>query len=330
MRTQICITTDIEFSIGGAFSDPVRNRPIGEPHVTCFAENKENGLGFLLDTFSQYGIDATFFVESLQSTYFGDAPMGRIVERILKAGQDVQLHIHPCWLTFQNRDWPTQVAQARPNDDCDGRSLSEMRSLIEEGIKRLLRLCSQPPIAMRTGNLRADRTIYEAMSLCNLHLASNVGMAVFPPGDQALRLTGGRHWIGDVLEVPVLTYTQLPISGTRQFRLLTITASSWREIESLLWQARGRNVETIVVLTHAFEYVKWDRKHINRINKRRLERLCRFIYSHPQEFVATSFRRSAPSWLDSSTQPAPALRAPLGAVLHRIAQNAANDRFLRL
>ena len=49
VRTEVCITIDTEFSIGGAFADPVRRRPIGEENVTCPADGHENGLGFLLD-----------------------------------------------------------------------------------------------------------------------------------------------------------------------------------------------------------------------------------------------------------------------------------------
>ena len=35
MRTQVCITIDTEFGIGGAFADPDACRPIGERNVTC-------------------------------------------------------------------------------------------------------------------------------------------------------------------------------------------------------------------------------------------------------------------------------------------------------
>src|SRR4051812_44146134 len=103
--TEVCITVDAEFSIGGAFADPVHRRPVGSEHVLCVANGEENGLGFLLDTFRRYGTEATFFVEALNTAYSGDAPMGRIVERILEAGQDAQLHLHPCWLAFRDADW---------------------------------------------------------------------------------------------------------------------------------------------------------------------------------------------------------------------------------
>jgi hypothetical protein len=330
MRTQVCITIDTEFSIGGAFADPGRRRPIGEENVTCPVEGRENGLGFLLETFSEYGIGATFFVEALQCAYFGDAPMGRMVERILKAAQDVQLHIHPCWLAFRDPRWAERLSPQQPPDDrCDGRTESEMADMIETGRAALRRVGVPEAIAMRTGNLRADRSVYRAMKKCGLFLASNIGIGLWRPGDETLRLAGGRHWIEDVLEVPVLSYRQMAF-GPRPERLFTTTATSSSETEALLWQARRAGVPTVVLLTHPFEFVKGDRleparQRANRINQRRLRRMCAFLARHSDEFEAVSFSSAAPGWLAGGEVPERELRSPLAPMLARIAVNKMND-----
>jgi hypothetical protein len=335
MQTEICITIDTEFSIGGAFQDPTRRSPIGPARVLCEADGRENGLGFLLDTFGEHGIAATFFVEALQGAYFGDAPMGGIIERILAAGQDVQLHLHPCWRYFHDPDWRNSLARMAPNDDCDGRTAAEMQDIIAEGIASLRRMGAPPPVALRTGNLRADSAVYAAMAACGLRVASNIGAAVFLPREPELQLLGGRHWIGGVLEVPVLTYVQLPRWTGRPDRLLTITATSWQETESLLWRARKQSVETIVLLTHPFEFIKHspgnpDDTHSNRINQRRLERLCGFIATHPGDFTSRSFVQAAPRWLAAGAMDQPRLQAPLGAVLSRMCENKINDTFMAI
>lgn len=330
MRTQICITIDTEFSIGGAFADPERRTPVGEPNVTCPVGGREQGLGFLLDTFARHGIHATFFVEALQTAWFGDAPMAAIVRRILDAGQDVQLHLHPCWTAFADPDWKTRLGAVPPNDDCDGRSESELRALIEAGIATLERLGAPPPVALRTGNLRADKAVYRAMRACGLPVASNVGIALVRPREPELLLAGGRRRIEGVLEVPVLSYAQLRLGGRRFERLFTTTACGWAETEALLWAARAARVETLVLLTHPFEFVKGsaldpsDRAR-NRINQRRMERLCAFVAANRRDFEAVSFGEAAPGWLASREQDPPALAAPLLPVLRRIAENKAND-----
>jgi peptidoglycan/xylan/chitin deacetylase (PgdA/CDA1 family) len=330
MKTEVCITIDTEFNIGGAFADPLNRRPVALENVDCPAGGKDNGLPFLLATFKEYGISVTFFVEALNTCYFGDRPMGQVVERILRAGQDVQLHIHPCWLTFRSPDWQRDVMQTPPNDRCDGRQRDELRDMILQGIHSLERFGAPSPIAMRTGNLRADRTTYAAMAAAGLRLASNLGVALFRPADPGLQLPGGRYWIGEVLEVPVLSYSQLRLGDRAWPRLMSITASSWRETQSLLWQARRQQVPTIVVLTHPFEFIKGDRldpakTRINRINQARLRRLCAFIAEHPAEFAAVSFAQAGPGWLQNGAVPATELTVPLTAAMGRMVQNKAND-----
>lgn len=330
MRTQICITIDTEFSIAGAFADP-RRSPLGDDNVACTVGGREQGLGFLLETFAEHGIPATFFVETLQSAYFGDAPMGRTVERLLVAGQDVQLHVHPCWRTFRDPDWRAGVPMAAaPNDDCDGMDPSELRDAIGEASAALGRMGAGPIVAMRTGNLRADRGVYRAMADCGIPVASNVGVALNRPADRALHLSGGRHRVEGVLEVPVLTYAQLRLGARRVDRLLTTTATSAAETEALLWSAHRAGVPTIVLLTHPFEFVKGDRldparQRINRINQRRLRRMCAFVAANAHAFEAVSFAGAAPGWLAQPDVPAPDLDAPLLPVLARMVANRAND-----
>jgi hypothetical protein len=135
-----------------------------------------------------------------------------------------------------------------------------------------------------------------------------------------------------VLEVPVLTYRQL---GRRRDRLFTTTASSWRETEHLLRAARERGVETIVLLTHPFEFIKGDRldpsrQQVNRINQRRLEQLCAFLAKHADQYESVSFGDAAAGWLAGADEPEPHLSTPLLPVLGRMVENKANDLFAAL
>ncbi|HZF43741.1 MAG TPA: hypothetical protein VEZ48_10065 [Sphingomonadaceae bacterium] len=331
MPTQVCITIDTEFSIGGAFGDPVNRRPLGPENVTCPVGSDEHGLRFLLETFAAHGVSATFFVETTQSTYFGDDPMRRLVERILEARQDVQLHVHPCWRTFRDPQWGASVsADSPPNDNCDQLAETELSELIDEGLATLRRYGVAAPVAMRTGNLRASRGVYRAMAACGLRLASNVGVGLIRPADDSLVLRGGRHWIEGVLEVPVLTYTQLEVGARSYDRLLTTTATSAAEMQALLWQARACDVPTVVILTHPFEFIKGERANpashrVNRVNQSRLQQTCQFIADNPSDFEAVSFASAAPGWLEGAPVADPDLKAPLLSVLARMAENKAND-----
>ena len=86
MKTQVCITVDVEFSIAGAFAAPDRYSPLADEPVECLVDGKEHGLGFILDSLARYDATATFFTETLQTAYFGDAPMAKFAKRIANAG----------------------------------------------------------------------------------------------------------------------------------------------------------------------------------------------------------------------------------------------------
>ena len=330
MRTQVAITIDTEFSIGGAFGDPERRSPVGIENVTCPVDGEEQGLGFLLDTFARHGARATFFVEALQTAWFGDGPMASVVERILGAEQDVQLHLHPCWTAFRDPHWRSRLGAGHPNDHCDGLSAPELAALMLEGLTVLRRMGVPKPIALRTGNLRADRNVYRAMATCGLPIASNIGLGLNRPADPTLRLRGGRRRLEGVLEVPVLSYIQPALGRKQADRLFTTTATSTPETESLLWAAREAGVRTIVLLTHPFEFIKGDRldpasQRPNRINQRRLERLCAFLAEHDDKFESVSFGQAAAGWLAAPEEPEPRLYAPLLPTLARMVENKAND-----
>lgn len=332
MPVQVCLTVDVEFSIGGAFTRPDTLSPIGENNVLCVAGGRENGLGFLLDVLRDHGLSATFFVESLQAHYFGDAPMGRIVERILGAGQDVQLHVHPAWRAFRDAEWRARTCSDHPSDFCDGRSLQEAQDILTDAIACLRRLGCPAPIAMRTGNLRADRNIYRAMAACGLRLASNLGVAWWMPPDPGLRLRGGRNRLEGVLEVPVTTYLQG--SGSRP-RLLTTSASSFGEVKALLRQAHRQAVPTVVILSHPFDFLGANRlrpggARRNQLVKRRMENICAFIADHSDTLTSVSFARAAPGWLASPCVAPPVLVAPAAAIVSRMAQNGINELVLSL
>jgi hypothetical protein len=330
-RTQVCITVDTEFSIAGTFAAPQERKPVAEPIVHCEVNGSEQGLGFLLQTFADFDIKATFFVEALNHCYFGDGPMRAISSRIVSSGQDVQLHVHPCWLYFRDPGWMDRLTTTRPNDSFIGRPMGEMVELFRMGMSAFARWELPPPIAFRTGNLQADSAIYRAASEVGLKVSSSVGLGgPAPPTEPRLRISGGRRRVEDVLELPVLSYKELPMGAIERHHLLTVTGTSYREAEHLLWAARNAGISPVVLLTHPFEYAKsadsdYVRLAVNRVNQKRLVKLCKFLKRHSDDFAAVSFAEGAPRWLEAKDFDAPTLRAPLTASVGRMIENKLND-----
>lgn len=296
--TQICITIDTEFSIAGHFDNPESRKPISTPIVYGQANNGNNGLGFILETFNQYKIDATFFVETANTRYFGDQPMGKVINDIFQEKQDVQLHIHPVWLSFGNdKDKSTFPRQ----DSCSGQSYSDLKRVFGVCIESFKRLTGVTPIAIRTGNLQADLTTYQVMRDLGVGLSSNIATGVFTPTDEKLQLDAGRHLIEGVTEVPVLSYQDFNLFGKRHKKSLQITSCSWPEMKKILSCARSLGIEQVVILTHPFEFFKnsdstYRHTIRNRVNQDRLSKLCRFINDHDQDFVSANFADNVDTW----------------------------------
>ena len=324
----ICITIDTEFSLGGMFQEPGAE-PIADERVFCNVDGEERGLGFLLDTFAKHGTKATFFIEALHPLYFGLEPMGRAMDRILGAGQDVQLHLHPLWMGFHDPNWRLRKAAAPMNDDLDGRTQADIEEMITLGMKSFKDWGAPTPLAMRASQLRVDRTVYRAMANKGLKLASNVGLGIFEPHEEALRLTGGRALIEGVLELPVLTYRQFTLGALKRQRLFAITATSATEASSLLEQAWKAQISPIVIMTHPFEFVRFFDGKVeaspNRINASRLEAICQKVSGDPSRFRARSFAEAASDWASLPPLKIPELVAPPMATAIRLIVNKMND-----
>lgn len=326
--TQISISIDTEFSIAGHFENPQSNLPVAEPAVYGLIDGKEEALGFMLETFDRHNISATFFVECANYCYFGDEPMQGVIKRLQAAQQDIQLHVHPVWLSF-NED--PRFGLFPRHDNCDGRDIEELKRVFATCIDIFTRWVGHKPLAIRTGSLRADDNVYKVMRELDVPLSSNIALGVFQPEEAALRHDSGRHLIHGVMELPVFSYQDLNVAGRTHKKSLQITSCSWPEMKHLLWKARRAGVENIVILTHPFEFVKkrdfrYNKLIRNRVNQERLQKLCAFIQHHSEDFVAADFSDQHHNWIKSEVDQK-YIEMPSVYAVGRKLHNKLNDTF---
>ena len=55
------------------------------------------GIAYQLAMLARHGLKATFFVDPMPTMVFGLDAIRPVVEAIVAAGQEVQLHLHPNW-----------------------------------------------------------------------------------------------------------------------------------------------------------------------------------------------------------------------------------------
>jgi peptidoglycan/xylan/chitin deacetylase (PgdA/CDA1 family) len=332
--THVHITIDTEFSSCGYFNAPPTGHPVGEQAVRCVVNGRSEGLGFLLSTFAEHGVRATFFVEALHTTFFGDDPMGAIAREIHFAGHDVQLHLHPSWMACMApgaRDRPTRPAA----DNLAELDRDAARQAIVQGLEAFDRWGVPRPTAFRAGNLQASPPTYEALASVGIPVASNLGLGVFRPSEPELQIMNGRRAVRGVVEVPVTTYRELWPTGAQRLKTLSITGSSFAEMKQIISMSRDAGLEDVVLLTHPFEFVKrgdgqYERLIRNRINQRRLIALCRHVADPRNGLRSATFRERTPAWLAQRGQGDANLRVSSLHALCRIGINLANDRIWRL
>jgi hypothetical protein len=326
-RTEVCITIDTEFSIGGNFADPGM-LPVAEPMVLGSVEGQEHGLGFLLDSFAEFGVHATFFVEALQTAYFGLEPMGSIARRIADAGHDVQLHLHPCWLHYESA---TGKRSGKPPDDsCAGRTDAELDHLFELGFSTFLGWGVPAPLAVRPGNFLVDARFLQAAARSGLRFSSSIALPIYHPLDESLGWFGGTHRIGGILEFPVFCYTYR-IGGKDRLRALCVTACSSAEMLFVLRQAHARQISPIVILTHPQEYIKkkdfrYARLRRNRVNQTRLRTLLTFLTQNRDDFIVIPISGLRDDGQESSVSDRPSVSVPFLTSMARMVENGVNDQ----
>jgi hypothetical protein len=322
---EVCITIDTEFSIGGNFEDPALT-PVAEPMVLGSVRGKEQGLGFLLDSLAEFRVCATFFVEALQTAYFGDEPMGMIARRIAAAGHDVQLHLHPCWLHYEK----TEGLKPAPNDSCAGRTDAELGHFFEFGLSVFSRWGVPAPIAVRTGNFQIDQNVFRAATRSGLRMSSSIAVPIYRPPGERFVLLGGKHRVGEILELPIFCYSYR-IGSSDRLRALCITACSAAEIISVLRQAYAHQLSPVLILTHPQEYIKktdfrYTTLRRNRVNQSRLRAVLKFLKQHENDFITTPISAISDDSAENRATEAPAVSVSRGKAMARMFVNGINDR----
>ena len=320
------MTVDTEASIAGAFRENEAHTPLIHELVAGVVGGKSQALGFLVETLSRYGLVATFFVETVQTRYFPDRVMGSYVDRLLRAGQDVQLHLHPCWLSFKDGKLDRSNLVT---DDCSELETGRLTALIGEGADRIGAWTGTRPTGMRTGNFCAALSVFEAMRQAGLSHGSSICLAAYRPLQPQLAVTGGVHDFAGIRELPVTCFVDVGPVGRGRLRAMQVTALTAREQINLLNAAHGCANPVLVIVTHPFEFVKkrdyrYAKLRPNRFIQHRFRRLCAFLSANSDRFevlplaVAAAAVDGRPTWTELTGNPFYSIA--------RAATNAVNDR----
>jgi peptidoglycan/xylan/chitin deacetylase (PgdA/CDA1 family) len=227
------------------------------------------GIPYQLRVLAEHGLKACFFVDPMPAAAHGLEPVRRMIEPILAAGQEVQLHVHPFW---------ARLAQAERQGKCPELTsfdADEQRALIEQARDLLVAAGAPPPIAFRAGSFAADEATLDAVRALGLRYDSSHNgcqqpwPSALPIAAATIAPVGARG----VVEIPVTQMEEQP----GRLRHLQICAVSFPELRAALMHARRELHPLVTILSHSFELATRNGLRVNRVVQGRFLQLCRFL-----------------------------------------------------
>ncbi|HEX9964717.1 MAG TPA: polysaccharide deacetylase [Allosphingosinicella sp.] len=285
MATQVLLTVDTELSWGA------HDRGASwRENLALSYDPAGVGTRYQLDRLAAHGLKACFFVDPMPALVYGIEPIRHMVEPILAAGQEVQLHLHPCWADSSNPVFEL-------TDFDRGRQLDLIRTardlLVEAG--------APSPIAFRSGSYAADGSTLEALAALDIAYDSSHNGS-HHPSPSALPLEPRRiapTSVSGVIEIPISQIEQ----GSGRLRHLQICAVSFGEMRAALLHAADRAHPVVALVGHSFELAARGGLRANRLLVRRFEKLCGFLAEHGEGLPTAHFTDLADLRLDAEASP---------------------------
>ena len=312
MATRVLITIDTELTWGhhargGSWADNLASSydPAGV------------GVPYQLRRLAEHGLKACFFVDPMPALVYGIEPVRRMVEPILAAGQEVQLHLHSFW---------AGLAEGRASEfelTCFDRG--RQRELIRTARELLVEAGAPVPVAFRSGSFAADADTLGALADLGFRYDSSHNGA-HHPWPSALPLDPWRIVpveLAGIVEVPVTQIEQRP--GV--LRHLQLCAVSSAEMEAAFRHALANAHPLVTLVSHSFELATRDGRRPNRLLCRRFERLCRFLAERADQLPTVRFADlgDLPLGVDAAPLPPRALRTA-GRIAEQLWGNAVYER----
>ncbi|TXC72593.1 polysaccharide deacetylase [Sphingomonas ginsenosidivorax] len=265
MTTPVFLTVDTEFAwrhhAAGLGVDAIYERSI---------EPADVGIRYQLAELARHDLKACFFVDPMPAVLFGLDPIRRIVETILAAGQEVQLHLHANWTGATVGDRGATFGHFA----LYRYSLSEQIDLLTQARDLLVAAGAPAPIAFRAGSYAAnDDTLAALASLGFVYDSSHNGAEApdasritLPPRQIAPTARG-------VVEVPVTVIEDSP-GRLRTFQLCALSVG---ESYDALEHAAVSEHAAVTIVSHGFELANRSGTRANAVHVRRFRTLCAIL-----------------------------------------------------
>ena len=214
--------------------------------------DKEWGIPLLMDQLECRGMRGTFYVSALQRTFHGDEALAEVARSIENRGHEAGVHVHCAWKGFSQTGQYDRSKNLHKKDSINQHDETTQRELLKEAIDCLKKWVGKQPVSFRAGNFGANQT--------TLRLLSQLGIKTDSSRNAA---TGSLNSLGiynmvvnteDILEIPVTTFEALR-RPFRKLRFIDPSNITITEAKNIFEQIATMGIETLVLVTHSFQYI---------------------------------------------------------------------------
>ncbi|KQN19393.1 polysaccharide deacetylase [Sphingomonas sp. Leaf33] len=254
------------------------------------------GVAYQLAMLQRHGLKATFFVDPMPALVYGRDHVARVVDAILVAGQEVQLHLHPNWTGADAAD---RSAHAR--FELIEYSATEQRALLEQARDLLVAAGAPVPVAFRAGSYAANDDTLAALTSLGFSYDSSHNGAHHPwPSAIGLPVRQIAPVVrGGLIEVPV-TVIEDRAGGLRHFQLCALSVG---EMRAALDHAAARDHAAVTIVSHGFELAARAGTHANAVHVRRFDALCALLEARRDVLPTAHFADRPPLRLTAQDVP---------------------------
>ncbi|MFT6734143.1 MAG: hypothetical protein ACJAS9_002338 [Polaribacter sp.] len=248
------------------------------------------GVTHQLETFAEYGLNATFFVEPLFTLQYGKKPLQQLIEKINSYDQEVGLHIHTEWF---NTTGAHILDNKKLGQNIKDYSEAEQTSIIKVGLELLEEAGAKKITSFRAGNYGGDFNTLKALHNNNLLYDTSYNVPYLNNicnMDTGINLQDATK-MEEVVEYPVTYFKDY---GEHK-RHLQLTACSLSEIKHVLTQAYQQQRHSCTIVLHSFEWIKRIRKNqfrdhtVDKVCLKRFHKLCKFLSENKDKFTTQKF-----------------------------------------
>lgn len=267
----VLITIDTEYSSGLYRSGRVRDCAANfERTVACRSARGEAGIFHQMEVFRRNGLKAVFFVDPMPALVWEQEAVDRVVQPILEAGHEVQLHCHTEWLDFVEGD---PLGPERGHNIKDFAYETQV-AILAYARDRLIEAGAPPPTAYRAGNYGASDDTLRALAQIGVTQDSSFA-AGFAGSHCRIDLPLGR--CEPVERHGIAEWPIAAIQAAGGWRHGQITALSFREMRDAVRHAAATNWPAFILVSHSFELFNREKDRPNAVLMRRFERFCDWL-----------------------------------------------------